>query len=779
MISKIFIYVMVLVLILSPGFLVISGVDEPFLSSNSKISDVKQFSDGKLIILTENNTEFKLIFRNGTIKTFSNFKNLTNDVPTQIFPLSDDLMIIMFCNIGTPCTNGTIIDLNGNVINENVQLGGITTLTTNNMLDVGFLGVSYTNNTIRWIKFRFPQNDAESNLQINSGTIHAHANYSIKNVTLFNNIDGSHAIVYSSFLSSIHEDLVYISNPSYFTTSICFYNEDTKIVNDPIQIYDSLQNKVNQTTFICRSDFISNNSTSNICIIGLNYSPSSNITTNIATITDLWLISFSSLGTVFQSKSFVYHALDRNASGGISPTIIPSDTQYDITPLPFGELLAINSGVNTSIQGPNNTLEHVAFYDVIYSNRSYGPGLPLKQTIDVGSGLIKFGVMPNNTAWFLIKSEENSSNSSNWNLIIRDITKINYDAGYENPNIISTNPARNTLNSTVLVPFKITTFNISFSIQVIRSTGNISIYQSDNLRQIFPTNSKYCTTYNGSSTISGMILSCTILPSTFNRENQTYMITAENNFVKSASNNEPLIGIEKDIWMVSTSQRSITYQAIESTTGTLRLTEDGTNYYKKLSSKKHFFEMLQNQLVDCIPLYDMNRLVSTNRATTDPNFHKQFLVGFLINQADSLTDPDVKTIITDLNTLIINKDASCLVKQNLSIFLDSTYGFQQSPNLWNEIKFYLLGLGAICLIFVAIYLWSRKYYPEGDTFSIFKVTLITADFVLNVLFILTNGHEFDDLFISRYVHNFILNNNTYSLQNTDYLSLILSSVSLS
>ncbi|CAG8763941.1 25780_t:CDS:2, partial [Gigaspora margarita] len=689
---------MVLVLILSPGFLVISGVDEPFLSSNSKISDVKQFSDGKLIILTENNTEFKLIFRNGTIKTFSNFKNLTNDVPTQIFPLSDDLMIIMFCNIGTPCTNGTIIDLNGNVINKNVQLGGITTLTTNNMPDVGFLGVSYTNNTIRWIKFRFPQNNAESNLQINSGTIHAHANYSIKNVTLFNNIDGSHAIVYSSFLSSIHEDLVYISNPSYFTTSICFYNEDTKIVNDPIQIYDSLQNKVNQTTFICRSDFISNNSTSNICIIGLNYSPSSNITTNIAAITDLWLISFSSLGTVFQSKSFVYHALDRNASGGISPTIIPSDTQYDITPLPFGELLAINTGVNTSIQGPNNTLEHVAFYDVIYSNRSYGPGLPLKQTIDV--------------------------------------------AGYENPNIISTNPARNTLNSTVLVPFKITTFNISFSIQVIRSTGNISIYQSDNLRQIFPTNSKYCTTYNGSSTISGMILSCTILPSTFNRENQTYMITAENNFVKSASNNEPLIGIEKDIWMVSTSKR-------KSTTGTLRLTEDGTKYYKRLSSKKNFYEMLQNQLVDCIPLYDMNRLVSTNRATTDPNFHKQFLVEFLINQADSLTDPDVKTIITDLNTLIINKDASCLVKQNLSIFLDSTYGFQQSPNLWNEIKFYLLGLGAICLIFVAIYLWSRKNYPEGDTFSIFKVTLITLDFVLNVLFILTNGHEFDDLFISR------------------------------
>ncbi|RIB26319.1 hypothetical protein C2G38_276941 [Gigaspora rosea] len=184
MISKIVIYVMVLILILSPRFLVISGVDEPFLSSNSKISDVKQFSDGKLIILTENtenNTEFKLIFRNGTIKTFNNFKNLTNDTPTQIFPLSEDLMMIMFCNIGAPCTNGTIIDLNGNVINENVLLGGITTITTDNMPDVGFLGVSFTNNTIRWIKFRFPQNHDERNLQINSGTIQALSKYSIKN----------------------------------------------------------------------------------------------------------------------------------------------------------------------------------------------------------------------------------------------------------------------------------------------------------------------------------------------------------------------------------------------------------------------------------------------------------------------------------------------------------------------------------------------------------------------------------------------------------------------
>ncbi|CAG8820007.1 2333_t:CDS:2, partial [Gigaspora rosea] len=198
--------IIILVLILSPGILAISGLDEPFLSynklGNSQIYDIKQFSDGKLIILTANDPGFQLVLRNGTIKTISNFKILTNNAPTQIFPLSDDLMMLMFCDLGAPCTKGTIIDLNGNVKIDNIQLGGITKITTDNMPLIGFLGVSFTNDTIRWIKFRFPQGPIDKNLQIGSGTISARANYSIKDVILFNNLDGSHAIVYSSYLSS-------------------------------------------------------------------------------------------------------------------------------------------------------------------------------------------------------------------------------------------------------------------------------------------------------------------------------------------------------------------------------------------------------------------------------------------------------------------------------------------------------------------------------------------------------------------------------------------------
>ncbi|CAG8696711.1 9811_t:CDS:2, partial [Dentiscutata erythropus] len=757
-----FISTIIFALILSPGIFAISGLDDPFLSynklGNSQIYDIKQFSDGKLIILTANDPGFQIVLRNGTINTISNFRKLTNNAPTQIFPLSDDLMMIMLCTLGSPCENGTIIDLNGNVKIDNVQLGGVTTITTDNIPLVGFLGVSYTNNTIRWIKFRFPQNNIDRNLQIDSGTISARANYSINDVILFNNIDGSHAIVYSSYLNSVHRDLVYISDQSYFTTSICFYNEDTKIVNDPIQIYDSLQNNVNLTTFDCRSGYISNNSTSNLCIIGLKYSPPSNTTTNISGIIDLWLIPFSSLGTVFQSRSFVYYEIDKSAS----ITIVPPYSLYTITSLPFGEFLAIDNDESIFAGDPQNP-GHVFLYDVVNSTGFYDKTLPLNQTmvIDPALDFIKFGVMPNNTAWFFFNS---TKNSPNWSLIIKNITKISYDANYENPNIISAEPARNTLNSTVFVPLQISsyfTLNITFSIQVIRSTGNISIYQSDNLRQTFPTNSKYCSTVNvngnsttsGSSTISGMMLSCTIFPSTFNRENQTYMIIADNNFVKSASNNEALAGIKKDIWMVSTSQIGVSYQPIESTTGTLRLTEDGTVYYNSLTSKNGFFEMLQKQLAECIPISNINLLVPTNRTTPDPISHNQLLVEFMINKAESTMVPDVKSIITDLNTIINNKDASSLAKQNLSIFLDSGYGFQQAPNLWNEMKFYLLGMGVACLIFAAIYLWSRIKHPEGNALAVFKVILIILDFILNILFILNDGHQFNDIFISRETHH--------------------------
>ncbi|CAG8787710.1 21010_t:CDS:2, partial [Dentiscutata erythropus] len=78
----------------------------------------------------------------------------------------------------------------------------------------------------------------------------------------------------------------------------------------------------------------------------------------------------------------------------------------------------------------------------------------------------------------------------------------------------------------------------------------------------------------------------------------------------AASNNEPIAGMNKNVWVVSTSKKSVHYQNIESTTTTLRLTNDGTSYFNNLLAKDEFFDLLQKQLADCIPI-NMNRLIPT------------------------------------------------------------------------------------------------------------------------------------------------------------------------
>ncbi|CAG8790784.1 35739_t:CDS:2, partial [Gigaspora margarita] len=117
--------------------------DIPFLSyqqtNYSSLYDVEQFSDRKLMLLTENDPGLQLAFHNRTINPINSFRNLTKKNLAQVFPLSEELIMIMF------------------FLKSNIQLGGIAQITTDNTPSIGFLETFLLNNTINWIKFCIPE----------------------------------------------------------------------------------------------------------------------------------------------------------------------------------------------------------------------------------------------------------------------------------------------------------------------------------------------------------------------------------------------------------------------------------------------------------------------------------------------------------------------------------------------------------------------------------------------------------------------------------------------
>jgi hypothetical protein len=125
-------------------------------------------------------------------------------------------------------------------------------------------------------------------------------------------------------------------------------------------------------------------------------------------------------------------------------------------------------------------------------------------------------------------------------------------AQFQNPLITSLIPSlKQQINKNEILNVKIT-----FSIKVIKSTGKITIYELKNdnqtifnIRQTYPVMSDLCELQDG-----GNALSCQILQSTFNRPNSNYMIVVDNGFVRSFSIEEPLSGINKGFWKVTTNQ---------------------------------------------------------------------------------------------------------------------------------------------------------------------------------------------------------------------------------
>ncbi|CAG8662049.1 11998_t:CDS:2 [Ambispora gerdemannii] len=209
------------------------------------------------------------------------------------------------------------------------------------------------------------------------------------------------------------------------------------------------------------------------------------------------------------------------------------------------------------------------------------------------------GVFQNNSAYLLVSAGNDTSvpTPSNftvvkdWNLVTINFKGLSGGEGESTEgNVQKTIPVN---NSTIQLRFK--EISIKFKYPVALSTGNLTIYQvPDKLRETYPANSAKLTNSNYTVTMS-------VLDSTFNRPNQKYSIKVDENFVRSASFNSSMMGISD--WTVYTVNSSDDSSS-ESTDCIIRLTVDGTNTFKSLSSNYHksFLVSLTKALEPIVPI---------------------------------------------------------------------------------------------------------------------------------------------------------------------------------
>ncbi|EXX76950.1 hypothetical protein RirG_028400 [Rhizophagus irregularis DAOM 197198w] len=612
------------------------------------ILDVRTYDDGTYMLYGWDKILF--VFPNDSSAEIDREKYLRNGYNNiRTYPLTKNYFLYLY---GKDFDQyGDIIDWNGNIILNNIFFGP-TNRDDNNDIDIKGIEIEKPSFLIAlgvpegdyfyWKRFEF-KNDITSFLEVVNSSIIIDKDYMISQVKIFNTIDGRQAIVYSTTLrngSTSYSDAPVFYEKATAQISILTFKEDLIQTFEPVILFEintmlGVILKVDE----CQASF---NAQNNVCFIRILH----------ANGTLYKSILFSTAGSVIKIENL-------KNFGSENSNIIVSD-ESTLIPFLYGGYILVNSINNINVgyiydENGNNIRE-----------------LDIPEIYKNSGNIYRSGVLSiNNTAWMLL-----DNSSIGWSLATFETPQELNKAQFQNPLITSLIPSLNQqINKNEILNVKIT-----FSIKVIKSTGKITIYELKNdnqpifnIRQTYPVMSDLCELQDG-----GNALSCQILQSTFNRPNSNYMIVVDNGFVRSFSIEEPLSGINKGFWKVTTNQLTEPNKIAESTTGTLQLTTFGTSYYNNFSSsaeKDDFKNALQNQLCDSIPI-NQSRFRMSGKLLPDTRKKDQLLIEFKILSTQDKYEPNVESIINDLNTIIKNKEI--VLPLNLSNLIDQEYGFVQA-----------------------------------------------------------------------------------------------------
>ncbi|RHZ76703.1 hypothetical protein Glove_194g33 [Diversispora epigaea] len=350
-------------------------------------------------------------------------------------------------------------------------------------------------------------------------------------------------------------------------------------------------------------------------------------------------------------------------------------------------------------------------------------------------------ILPNNT---LLVSQIESNDT--WSFLTTDIPNYsgNPDHGYSNHLVDSTSPPINANISNISNSTDMGSITITYYDRVELSDGNIWIYRIDNsvaqnvTRQfVNGNNNEFCFI-----SADGLTVTVRVIRSTFNFPNSQFYIKVDNNFVKSKVYSEPLMGINDNIWNFDTiSIKNESYAGTAS--GVLRLTIEGTQYYKNLNStgkSKFFFDLL----TELSMIISVDRLSSDYRTQVD-NTNRQIFISLTIQSSRS--ERNVQAIIDDLKDMIKYKDITSISLFPTTNYLDEDFGFELRQNLWVRYRLRFLGVMLAFGILVVLFLLANKKERKGRNIAVLQLGLIIFDFVMDTLFVSNNGKVIEVLYI--------------------------------
>ncbi|CAB4383299.1 unnamed protein product [Rhizophagus irregularis] len=342
-----------------------------------------------------------------------------------------------------------------------------------------------------------------------------------------------------------------------------------------------------------------------------------------------------------------------------------------------------------------------------------------------------YQILHNNT---LLVSQLETDNS--WRFQVIDLPKVvgNKDKGYFNVKVESTYPA---INSTIRPDIQ--NVKINFYDPVELSDGNLTIYQ---LIDNQPYLRQYITKSSCTVSIDGKTVIAKILDSTFSVFGGIYYIKMDNNFVRDKTYKESLLGIRDNIWNFNVKQKEVPFA--HSMNGLLRLTPEGTKYFDSLpqENRSNFFNNLLNDLADVIPV-PRSRLTSDEKTQLDLNVNeKQYLIS--IGVEETRVDNDylsVETVVNDINTMVKSKDLTSINNGQASKYLDQSYGFIPTLDLWKTYEYKLLGIFLIIGLLIVLFFIARRRNSNGNNIAILQLGLIIFDLVIDITFININAKD--------------------------------------
>ncbi|CAG8508154.1 924_t:CDS:2 [Dentiscutata heterogama] len=238
-----------------------------------------------------------------------------------------------------------------------------------------------------------------------------------------------------------------------------------------------------------------------------------------------------------------------------------------------------------------------------------------------------------------------------------------------------------------------TNISIRFISTVYLSTGIITIYEASNhrIRQRVSATSKFCKLSN-----DGMVVNISIIDSTFNEGGKKYYVKMDNNFAKSRKfNNEPLKGIESEIWILESESR--VKRLDKDIIGLIQLAPDASEKFLKFSKtgQSNYFDDLKQEFINKVPVQNSN-------LTLGPIFE-------IVNKSVVIQLRIDGNAVSDLNNMIKYKNITTF-SSGLTNDLDQNFGFQKITDPWNG---YGIQIVAVIVTYIILYLLSRILSYKG------------------------------------------------------------------